>query len=151
MGTDADDMDRRLGIDKTWGKPEQAAEESDDFDITKMEGCYSKLAAIGNLVCLHLVMGDGTVETAQYHHMDVKGRFKSGEFVVEFAGTKLWELRVNGFGDKLWLIYDRITRHRMRAIRQATSQEAKFAEKGDTVLTKIELVDVTPKERSAGD
>lgn len=144
MGSD-DDMDRRLGIDKTWGKPEQAVEESDDFDITKMEGCYSKLAAIGNLVCIHLVLSDGTVETAQYHHTDVKGKFKGGEFVVEFAGTKLWELRVKGFGDKLWLVYDRITRHRMRAIREATPQEAKFAVKGETILTKIELVDVTPK------
>jgi hypothetical protein len=60
-----------------------------------------------------------------------------------FAGTKFLEFRVSGFGPQLRRVYDLITPPRTPYIREATSNDAKFAPKGGTLLSKIRVVDVT--------
>ena len=98
-----------------------------------------------NLTRIHVVRKNGDVESYQYHYSDVKGVFKGSEFTVIFAGTKHWSLTVRGSGPDLWRAYDLITLHRLPYLREATDNEAKFAGKGETVFTSVEVRDVTPK------
>ena len=99
-----------------------------------------------NLTRIHVVRKDGTVESFQYHYSDVKGMFKGSEFIIIFAGTKHWQLTVRGGGPEFWRAYDLITLHRLPYLREATENEAKFAEKKMTVFSSIEIKDVTPKD-----
>ena len=122
-------------------------EDSDDvLAIQQMDGDYAKkMPANKTLTRIHVVLRDGTVETFQYHFLDVKSSFKGSEFEVIFAGTKHWKLTVKGHGKKFWWVYDMITLHRLPYLKEATDNEAKFSDKEQTMLTQIRITDVTPK------
>ncbi len=135
--------------DRKPDKPADAAppaEESESLTISQMDGRYSTMRpANKSLTRMHILLSDGTVQSVQYHHSDVKGTFKGGEFEVIFAGTKHWSVRVKGHGPKFWEIYDYITLHRWPYLREAIAHEAKFSGEEETVLTEIKILDVTPK------
>jgi len=97
---------------------------------------------------LHVIKRDGSIETLQNIHLDVKSAFYGNGFMIPFTGAKHWELRVKGYGEMLWRAYDYCTLKRWPYIREVTRDFAndamKAAEKG-VVFTEVEIVDVTPK------
>ena len=64
-----------------------------------------------------------------------------------FAGTKHWQVMVKGHGPKFSAILDYISLHRWTHLREATGSMPRAGGDGETVLTEIKIVDVTPKER----
>jgi hypothetical protein len=88
------------------------------------------------------------VRTFEYDHLDVEHRFSGGKFSLVFAGTKHWRIDVEGHGD-LWKIFDYCTLRRWPYLREATgSMPGAGRSDGETVLTKIEIHDITPREAS---
>jgi hypothetical protein len=95
---------------------------------------------------LHVVEENGDVRSFQYFHLDSGSKFVGNGFTLVFVGAKHYEVKVEGYGPKLWSIYDYCCLHRWRllvAVHRGIAPEDKDA----TVLTKIKVTDITPRER----
>lgn len=131
---DADDLKRILL--KTKQKPD-AGEEEDDTQGRP---------ANRSLTRLHIALKDGTIESFQYHYLDAKSTFNGHTFVLLFSGARHWQVTVHGHGKNFWMAYDLITLHKLTHIKEATGSMPS-AQDGDLVITKVEISDVTPKDR----
>jgi hypothetical protein len=85
---------------------------------------------------------DNPVISLQYVYISVQAEFTPTKFWVLFVGLTSWKLTVEG--RNLRPLYDRLQDHCLRRIRKV---DRDFDEEGKPVVTKLEVVDVTPKER----
>ncbi|MCE9565790.1 MAG: hypothetical protein K8U57_27510 [Planctomycetes bacterium] len=87
--------------------------------------------------------GKEPVVSLQYVYLGVLSEFSPGKFWVLFVGLQSWKVTVEG--RNLRPLYDRLNDHCLRRIRQADRDFG--GEEGKPFVTKIEVTDVTPRER----
>ena len=125
------------------GPPPEEPEDAEALAVGQMDGRYAALRPANKpLTRLHVVKKDGKVSSFQYHFLDARSVYEGGRFVLLFCGARHWELAVTGHGPRFWAVYDYCTTHRWPYLREAVRD---FAGEGETVLTGIEIRDVTPK------
>jgi hypothetical protein len=88
--------------------------------------------------------GAEPVVSLQYVYISVLSEFTPGKFWVVFVGLQSWKVTVEG--RNLRPLYDRLNDHCLRRIRQAHRGDI-LPDDGKPCVTKIEVTDVTPKER----
>lgn len=130
--------------------PLPTADEAEDgaLTIADMDGRYSTMRpANRNLTRLHVMLKDGSVQSFQFAYLDARSTYNGKEFVLVFAGLKHYQITVKGHGPKFWMIYDYCTTHRWPYLRAALRDFGGDAT--ETVLSEIEIKDVTPRESEA--
>lgn len=85
---------------------------------------------------------DKPVISLQYVYISVQAEFTPTKFWVMFVGLTSWKLTVEG--RNLRPLYDRLQDHCLRRIRKV---DRDFLDDGKPVVTKLDVQDVTPKER----
>lgn len=92
---------------------------------------------------LDIECGAGPVFSFQYVYLSVRAEFTPTKFKVVFVGMQSWAVTVHG--RNLRRLFDRLNDHCLRKIVQA---DRDFGEdKDQPIVTKIEIDDVTPKEK----
>jgi hypothetical protein len=123
-------------------------EESDALAFAEMNGRYSSMRPANKLLTrMHVVKKDGAVFTFQFAFLDARSTFDGNSFKLLFVGAKMWEVTVIGRGKGFWRLYDLITLHRWAYLMEATGSMPGAVEDGETVLTEIKIIDVSPRER----
>lgn len=124
-----------------------AAVESDDSELPDLRAEYKAHARAANkpVYSLHCLKGAEGCFSFQYVNLDSHSSFraeKEGQIIVlRFAGTKIWEVTINGLN--LWRLYDLIHQHRMPWIMK--SDRGFAADGGKEPL--IRGIDIKPIER----
>jgi hypothetical protein len=119
---------------------------ADEITIAGMNGQYSNMKpADRNLTRIHFMDKTGRVRTFQYAYLDSESTFEGGTFTLIFTGVKHWLITVKGHGKSFWAIYDSITLHRWTYLREGSGSMPEANGEGETVFTKIEFKDITPK------
>jgi len=90
---------------------------------------------------LHCIAATGTIRSFQYVDLDSDSRYEPGIIHLRFTGTKVLEVTIRG--RNLWRLYDGIHRHVIRWVMEAGRD---FAQDGDSIISRIEIKEVT-KER----
>jgi hypothetical protein len=123
-------------------------DEPESLTVAQMDGKYSTMRPANKILTrLHVVDKSGKVRTFQFHFLDVESTFDGKSFTLLFVGTKHFQITVKGHGPKFWAIYDYCTTHRWAYLWEATGSMPAATGDGETVLTSIEIRDVTPRER----
>ena len=127
------------------GEPDPKPEVSEDDEEKALRQDVGPCGWVWVKGCkaLDIERGAEPVVSMQYVYAGVRSEFTPGKFWVEFVGMKTYRITVEG--RNLRPLFDRLQDHCLRRIRQADRDFG--GEEGKPFVKKIEVTDVTPRDR----